>query len=230
MSFLFDTKALQDWDLFKTQIFLPFIYPKLLQNYKHYNVFNQESHSVTLQEKTTIISDKRQDSQKQIIQLHTKETLNIPIRQQTQKNIKEEFCAYLGFLSAYIFKGFEKKARKDDIFFVELILVNDCNMQQINKEYMQKDYPTDVLSFPLEIFEIPEKQCFGSIVMNFDDVQRKSERFNHNLYAEISILFTHAFLHLLGFDHEQDNGEHRKSENFILQSLNLPTSLIIRNS
>jgi probable rRNA maturation factor len=43
-------------------------------------------------------------------------------------------------------------------------------------------------------------------------------------------LFIHGFLHLLGFDHEVDNGEHRAKEEEIIKKYNLPDSLIVRNS
>ena len=115
--------------------------------------------------------------------------------------------------------------------YIELIFVDSESMQELNKQYMAKDYPTDVLSFPLEIQDIESSdmpQCLGSIIINIYEVCDKATLYKHNPYAEFSLLFIHAFLHLLGFDHECDNGEQRAVEQAIIESLGLPDSLIVR--
>ena len=115
--------------------------------------------------------------------------------------------------------------------YTELIFVDSESMQELNKQYMAKDYPTDVLSFPLEIQDIESSdmpQCLGSIIINIYEVCDKATLYKHNPYAEFSLLFIHAFLHLLGFDHECDNGEQRILEQTIIESLGLPDSLIVR--
>ncbi|MGJ9366302.1 rRNA maturation RNase YbeY, partial [Campylobacter jejuni] len=50
----------------------------------------------------------------------------------------------------------------------------------------------------------------------------------HSYEEEISLLFIHAMLHLLGFDHENDNGEMREKEKELIEHFNLPKSLIVR--
>lgn len=115
--------------------------------------------------------------------------------------------------------------------YTELIFADSESMQELNKQYMAKDYPTDVLSFPLEIQDIESSdmpQCLGSIIINIYEVCDKATLYKHNPYAEFSLLFIHAFLHLLGFDHECDNGEQRAVEQAIIESLGLPDSLIVR--
>ncbi|WP_411698861.1 rRNA maturation RNase YbeY [Helicobacter aurati] len=138
--------------------------------------------------------------------------------------------------------------------FIELLFVDSADIRDINYEYLKKDYSTDVLSFPLQILpwnpyefitadydfvlcpvaidgtahSIP-MQCLGSIIINTDEVLLQAKALKHNLYAELSILFIHAFLHLLGFDHERDRGEQRNFEKAIRESLNLPYGLIERN-
>ncbi|WP_193228465.1 rRNA maturation RNAse YbeY, partial [Aliarcobacter butzleri] len=47
---------------------------------------------------------------------------------------------------------------------------------------------------------------------------------------EFTLLFIHGLLHLLGFDHEIDNGEHRLKEEELIEKFKLPSSLIVRNS
>lgn len=114
---------------------------------------------------------------------------------------------------------------------VELIITNDKTIQKLNKEYRGKDNATDVLSFPLEelftdesIFRMP----LGSIVIAESFVKKKAEIFGHSLQDELSLLFIHGMLHLLGFDHEGDDGEMRAREKALIIQFNLPESLIVR--
>jgi probable rRNA maturation factor len=110
---------------------------------------------------------------------------------------------------------------------IELLIVSDKTIQNINKEHRGIDKATDVLSFPLEDIEhLP----LGSIVISADKAKEISQKFSHSLEDEIILLFIHGLLHLLGYDHEIDNGEMRSKEQEIIKKFNLPSSLIIRNS
>jgi len=111
---------------------------------------------------------------------------------------------------------------------IELIVVNNSEIQELNKIHRDIDKATDVLSFPLE-FDIPNMPL-GSIVISVDFVEEKSKEYNHSLNDEFTLLFIHGLLHLLGFDHEIDNGEHRVKEEELIKEFNLPNSLIVRNS
>ena len=111
---------------------------------------------------------------------------------------------------------------------IELIIVNNDEIQQLNKEHRNIDKATDVLSFPLD-FEMPNMPL-GSIVISVDFVEEKAKEYNHTFNEELSLLFIHGILHLLGFDHEVDNGEHRDKEEELIKEFNLPNSLIVRNS
>lgn len=113
--------------------------------------------------------------------------------------------------------------------YVELIFIDDNAMRAMNKEYMNKDYATDVLSFPLQIMDIESIQCLGSIIINGDEVERNVENLGHDIASEVAILFIHAMLHLMGFDHEIDSGEHRKAETEIINFFHLNSGLIDRN-
>ena len=109
----------------------------------------------------------------------------------------------------------------------ELIVVHNDEIQELNKEYRKKDSATDVLSFPLE--ESPFMPL-GSIVISVDFVNEKAKEFDHSTNDEFTLLFIHGLLHLLGFDHEVDEGEHRTKEEELIKEFNLPNSLIVRNS
>jgi probable rRNA maturation factor len=109
---------------------------------------------------------------------------------------------------------------------IELILTGDEEIKELNKQFRNKDKATDVLSFPLE--EMPGMPI-GSIVISIDTAKKGAEEFGHDIDDEIKLLFLHGLLHLLGYDHETDNGEMRAKEEEIIKKLNLPHSLIIRN-
>lgn len=108
---------------------------------------------------------------------------------------------------------------------IELILATEDEIQSINKEYRNIDKSTDVLSFPYE--DMPMSPL-GSIVISEKHVNDKAKELLHTNMDEISLLFIHGLLHLLGFDHEVDNGEMRKEEEKLIKKFNLPQSLIVR--
>ena len=108
---------------------------------------------------------------------------------------------------------------------IELIITTDDEIRGINKEHRNIDKATDVLSFPYE--KMPMSPL-GSIVISSSHVEQKAKELSHANSDELTLLFIHGLLHLLGFDHEVDNGEMRIIEESILQEMNLPKSLIVR--
>ena len=113
---------------------------------------------------------------------------------------------------------------------IDLTLCYNNTIQQYNKEYRQKDQATDVLSFPIEHDIIIDSNFMplGSIVISVDYVIDKAKKYKHSSESELALLFIHGLLHILGYDHETDNGEMREKEALIIQSFNLPHSLIVR--
>ena len=118
----------------------------------------------------------------------------------------------------------ESLTKKD----IELIVVKNDEIQELNKEHRKINKATDVLSFPMD-FEMPHMPL-GSIVISTDFVEEKAKEYGHSFNEEFSLLFIHGILHLLGYDHEVDNGEHRSKEEELIKEFNLPDSLIVRNS
>lgn len=108
---------------------------------------------------------------------------------------------------------------------VELLLTNDDEIAQINREFRGIDKATDVLSFPSESFP---NAPLGSIIISVDKVQGVAKELGHTPDNELALLFIHGMLHLLGYDHEVDNGEMRTREKELVEEFNLPTSLIVR--
>jgi probable rRNA maturation factor len=114
---------------------------------------------------------------------------------------------------------------------VELIITDDTTMRELNAEYRNKDSITDVLSFPMET-PFTEQSVFGmplgSIIIAESLVKEKAAVFGHTIQDELSLLFIHGMLHLLGFDHEIDDGEMRAREKELIEQFDLPKSLIVR--
>jgi len=109
---------------------------------------------------------------------------------------------------------------------LELLIVTDKEIASINAQTRGKNTPTDVLSFPLE--DVPSSTLLGTIVISIDHVLKLAGELGHTQDDESRLLFLHGLLHLLGYDHETDDGEMRDKEAEIIAHFNLPTSLIIR--
>ena len=110
---------------------------------------------------------------------------------------------------------------------VELVFVNDDEMREINHEQRGIDKATDVLSFP---YEQVSGGLMGSVVISTDTASRVASELGHSIEYEIALLFLHGVLHILGYDHEIDNGQMRQKEKEVIEHFSLPDSLIIRNS
>ncbi|MFA6195399.1 MAG: rRNA maturation RNase YbeY [Sulfurimonas sp.] len=108
---------------------------------------------------------------------------------------------------------------------IELIITSSEEMRDINKEHRNIDKDTDVLSFPYVAMPMAP---LGSIVISSWHVETKAKEFFHTNDDELALLFIHGLLHLLGYDHEVDNGEMREKEASLIKEFHLPKSLIIR--
>lgn len=129
--------------------------------------------------------------------------------------ICEEECKFLELIAT-------KLSLKD----VELVFVDDEEMRVLNLSQRGKDKSTDVLSFPL--VDVGGTVPLGSIVINKTMAMLKAKELGHSFEDELALLFIHAMLHLLGFDHEKDAGEMREREKELIEFFKLPQSLIIR--
>lgn len=110
---------------------------------------------------------------------------------------------------------------------IELVLVDSEEMRRINLEQRGIDKSTDVLSFPfLDEFDL--SLPLGSIVINTDLAKEKAIELGHSEQEELALLFLHGLLHLLGYDHEVDEGQMRAKEEELILKFKLPKSLIIR--
>ncbi len=120
---------------------------------------------------------------------------------------------------------------------VDVTFVSDRTIRSINKEHRGKDAATDVLSFPmleflngsvegeLSDYEDEDGTVFlGDIIISLERAQAQSEEYGHSFMRETGFLCVHSMLHLLGYDHEEDE-ESRKTmrikEEAALESIGL---------
>ena len=84
---------------------------------------------------------------------------------------------------------------------VSVAFVSDARIRILNRAYRRKDHPTDVLSFPSE-----EADFLGDIVIATGVARRQARAAGHAFGTEARVLALHGLLHLLGYDHESDDG------------------------
>ncbi len=98
---------------------------------------------------------------------------------------------------------------------VSVALISDVRARALNRSYRRKDYATDVLSFPANPRAVPNppnpqsrtpNPFLGDIVIARGVARRQARAAGHAERTELRILALHGLLHLLGYDHEQDNG------------------------
>jgi probable rRNA maturation factor len=85
---------------------------------------------------------------------------------------------------------------------VALVLTRDPAVRDLNARYRGKDKPTDVLSFPGP----GGPAGLGDIMISVDTAERNARRLGRTLQRELDVLALHGFLHVLGYDHETDDG------------------------
>ena len=99
-----------------------------------------------------------------------------------------------------------------------LVLVSDRKMRSLNLKFRGVDRVTDVLSFPvcgektLTASRSTGEQYLGDVVIATGVAARQARNAGHRLGIEFRILALHGLLHLLGYDHERDNGEMTRLE------------------
>lgn len=125
---------------------------------------------------------------------------------------------------------------------VSLLFVDNDEIREINNETRGIDRATDVLSFPMldyenkkvfkemyKNYEFSQSDCdgeelvLGDVVLSLERALEQSKEFNHSFEREASYLVVHSILHLLGYDHmeEDDKVIMRKREEEILNKLNI---------
>ena len=90
---------------------------------------------------------------------------------------------------------------------LSVLLVGDRRMRRLNRLYRGRDYPTDVLAFPMREAGGPASPLLGDVVISLPQAIRQAEGDGHSLDHELATLLIHGTLHLIGYDHERGGRE-----------------------
>jgi probable rRNA maturation factor len=122
-------------------------------------------------------------------------------------------------LASWLSKIAPAAARGD----VCLALVSDARMKALNRQFRGKDQVTDVLSFPTGA-----RGFLGDVVIASGVAKQQAKVAGHSLNTEIRVLALHGLLHLLGYDHDADDGKMARVEARLRKKAGLPEGLIER--
>lgn len=109
---------------------------------------------------------------------------------------------------------------------VSIALVSDQRIRTLNRTYRRNDYATDVLSFPSGTKALDS--FLGEIVIARGVARRQAREARHSELTELRVLALHGLLHLIGYDHERDGGEMRRTERRLRRKGGLSEGLIER--
>ena len=112
---------------------------------------------------------------------------------------------------------------------VSVTLTDDAHIHELNRTYRAVDRPTDVLSFALTESEEPEivggegHDVLGDLVISLERMRAQAEEYGHSELRELSFLTVHGMLHLLGYDHmeEEERQEMEAEQRTVMEELGI---------
>jgi probable rRNA maturation factor len=107
---------------------------------------------------------------------------------------------------------------------VVLAILPNARVRTLNRKYRRLNAGTDVLSFP------GTGENLGDIAISREIAQKQAKLLGHPVGTELRVLALHGLLHLLGYDHESDNGRMARAEARLRRKARLPSGLIARSS
>lgn len=127
-----------------------------------------------------------------------------------------------------------KKEAPDGHYEISVLYVDNTEIRELNKTYRDIDSSTDVLSFPMLDFETPgeipdetnefdDTVALGDIVLSLEQAAVQAEEYGHSFTREVAFLTVHSLLHLLGYDHieEEERTVMREKEEKLLSLMNI---------
>jgi probable rRNA maturation factor len=113
---------------------------------------------------------------------------HIPLDLRKIRRAAQRILAELGFLEAEL----------------SLLFVNDRQIQTLNREYLRRDKPTNVLAFSMREgeFSTLHPHLLGDLVISVETAKRQSNRFGLDGEEMVILLMVHGVLHLIGYEHE----------------------------
>ena len=112
---------------------------------------------------------------------------------------------------------------------VSVTLTNNAYIHTLNKQYRGIDRPTDVLSFALNESVEPETEggpdinVLGDLVISVERAEEQAQEYGHSLRREVAFLTVHGMLHLLGYDHMEDEEREQMEaeQRFVMEKLGI---------
>jgi probable rRNA maturation factor len=112
---------------------------------------------------------------------------------------------------------------------VSITLTDNAHIHELNQQYRHIDRPTDVLSFALnesqepEVEDGPQIDVLGDIIISVERAEEQAAEYGHSVRREMAFLTVHGMLHLLGYDHmeEQDRLEMEKEQKYVMEQLGI---------
>lgn len=154
--------------------------------------------------------------------LELTDDLNILANEKFQNFLDEIYRD--NYLESYIKEVLKiEKVEADRPLYISILLTDNEKIKIINRDFRDKDMPTDVISFAYhetEEFDIGPYDTLGDIIISLERVEEQAKDFNHSFNREFYYVLTHGILHILGYDHieEEDKKEMRAREEFILNN------------
>ena len=131
-----------------------------------------------------------------------KHLLNIEINNDYKFKYSKEFKK--------IVKYFCKEFNIKEKISIDLLITNNKEIQEINREYRNIDKNTDILSFPFDNFidsKIMKIRPMGEIIMSYEKLISQAKEFGHSELREFCYMFSHGLVHLNGMDHKKNKEE-----------------------
>ena len=93
-----------------------------------------------------------------------------------------------------------------------ILFVGDAQIQDLNRRYLHRDKPTNVIAFPMQEGEFTglHPSLLGDLVISVETARRQSRGFGLSERGMITLLLTHGILHLLGYEHERSRKKARE--------------------
>ena len=129
-------------------------------------------------------------------------------------------------LGAWLARVAPRSARGE----VTIAILSDAKVRRLNSVYRRINHATDVLSFPTSPQRAAPSPFLGDIVIARGVAKKQAEKLGHSVTIELRVLALHGLLHLLGYDHETDNGRMARLEARLRRKAGLPLGLLARSS
>lgn len=133
-----------------------------------------------------------------------------------------------------VFSHLRKQALCPDVqreVQISILLTNDAQIQDLNRDYRNKDKPTNILSFPMDdlfnsALALPDQPLMlGDLILAHETIWREAHTENKKIHDHLTHLLVHGLLHLLGYDHINE----KEAETMESLEINILKSLDIKN-